>query len=825
MPVSDTPRSAGPFIGDGSATSFPFGFRVFAGSDLLVQATTSGVITPLVLGTDYTVTLNPDQTASPGGTVVTTVALPPGTMLAMVGNLPFTQTTALPQGGNYSAIAVQNALDRTVMLTQQLDEESQRAFRVPPGDIAPALPAASVRAGNLLGFDGNGVPVAVAPVNGSAAALATDLTNGTLSTKASGQVAFSGALNYAVGTLGWALQQGATNVMWFANGVAINDGTTAADAAFAAARTWAGIGRPIFVPKGKYALYAQFSLLQSQKLIGESTLSAFKSNLFQLLSTINVYVGQGSTTTPAILLDLGSGVHGICFNHPNQAAPTATTPIQFGWTISTDTSKAYNIDDVTIRDVMFVNAYMGINLDNGGRPCVENVSGDCIAEGLRVDRMFDVGRLRNIHFWTFTYTPGTNLYNWIAANGRAFNFNRCDDIKCYGLFQLGRNVAFDFNDAGNGACWGDFVSCTSDLANIPVRINKMVSITWQGGTLIPNIPGPCITTSTDVSETAQGNPTASFSDVRYHTNGKCGAVITSSTGSFTFKGGDFESSEVTVINTSTAQVSVSDPKTRFGTAARMTVFGDGACTRFNGIPNPTCSTDVTPANLNMATFTAGVPDNWAFITGASANIANQGGGFVRLLYNSASALALRYILPAAIRERRSLYTLRVLIRYSGVSDGVLTVYCRRSDTTTIQTLRRFAGFNHGNALFYNIPVLVGYDTGAQSIDLEWSSASGVGSGYVEIAGLQLFECADGVMQQDVIDSTHRREFLDPLVLGPSIAKPGSNRIIQQAIAIPTAGTWKLGDRVLRNPQVVGQPKAWVCTAAGSPGTWTSEGNL
>ena len=35
----------------------------------------------------------------------------------------------------------------------------------------------------------------------------------------------------------------------------------------------------------------------------------------------------------------------------------------------------------------------------------------------------------------------------------------------------------------------------------------------------------------------------------------------------------------------------------------------------------------------------------------------------------------------------------------------------------------------------------------------------------------------------------------------------------------------LGDRILNINPVVGQPKAWVCTVAGTPGTWVSEGNL
>lgn len=44
-------------------------------------------------------------------------------------------------------------------------------------------------------------------------------------------------------------------------------------------------------------------------------------------------------------------------------------------------------------------------------------------------------------------------------------------------------------------------------------------------------------------------------------------------------------------------------------------------------------------------------------------------------------------------------------------------------------------------------------------------------------------------------------------------------------AAPAAGTWTLGDRTVQRTPTVGQPKAWVCTVAGTPGTWVSEGNL
>lgn len=38
-------------------------------------------------------------------------------------------------------------------------------------------------------------------------------------------------------------------------------------------------------------------------------------------------------------------------------------------------------------------------------------------------------------------------------------------------------------------------------------------------------------------------------------------------------------------------------------------------------------------------------------------------------------------------------------------------------------------------------------------------------------------------------------------------------------------SWLKGDRAINSNPAVGSPKAWICTVAGSPGTWVSEGNL
>ncbi len=54
---------------------------------------------------------------------------------------------------------------------------------------------------------------------------------------------------------------------------------------------------------------------------------------------------------------------------------------------------------------------------------------------------------------------------------------------------------------------------------------------------------------------------------------------------------------------------------------------------------------------------------------------------------------------------------------------------------------------------------------------------------------------------------------------------GHNRRILTYPSYPTRLTWNVGDRCIKNNPVVGQPKAWICTVSGTPGTWVGEGNL
>jgi hypothetical protein len=121
MTISNSSRTAGPFLGNGITTRFPFAYKVFARDDVLVALTSaSGVETILTLDADYTVTLNVDQNLSPGGFIDMTVAPAVGTMLAATSDVALVQSLDLTNGGGFHPKVINEALDRVVINVQQL---------------------------------------------------------------------------------------------------------------------------------------------------------------------------------------------------------------------------------------------------------------------------------------------------------------------------------------------------------------------------------------------------------------------------------------------------------------------------------------------------------------------------------------------------------------------------------------------------------------------------------------------------------------------------------------------------------------------------------
>ena len=129
-------RKAGPSQGNGVNTAFPFTFKVFTTADVLVTyLNASGVELSLTLNIDYSVSLNTDQNASPGGTV--NLDWPPaiGTYITLTSQVTNTQNLTLTNSGGFYPQTINDALDRCVIQIQQLAEQLSRTFKISVSSI------------------------------------------------------------------------------------------------------------------------------------------------------------------------------------------------------------------------------------------------------------------------------------------------------------------------------------------------------------------------------------------------------------------------------------------------------------------------------------------------------------------------------------------------------------------------------------------------------------------------------------------------------------------------------------------------------------------
>ena len=117
------------YTGNGVTTSFPYTFRVFEKSNLLVQVVDLNEnITELVLDTDYTVTGAGGYT---GGNVILSTPLTNGYQISISRELPVTQETDLRNQGKFFAEVHEDAFDKLTMLIQQVRSWFSLALRKP----------------------------------------------------------------------------------------------------------------------------------------------------------------------------------------------------------------------------------------------------------------------------------------------------------------------------------------------------------------------------------------------------------------------------------------------------------------------------------------------------------------------------------------------------------------------------------------------------------------------------------------------------------------------------------------------------------------------
>lgn len=155
MSVTSTVRSAGPFTGTGSNTGpFAFVFKIFEASDLQIEVTPSGGAMGVLDSADYTVSLNLDQDANPGGSVTLDSALALDAELVIRSAVPYTQSIDFEGQGSYDPSVLNAVIDRLTIQMQQFAETLSNADLVQITAIASqAAASAAAAAASYDDFD------------------------------------------------------------------------------------------------------------------------------------------------------------------------------------------------------------------------------------------------------------------------------------------------------------------------------------------------------------------------------------------------------------------------------------------------------------------------------------------------------------------------------------------------------------------------------------------------------------------------------------------------------------------------------------------------
>jgi hypothetical protein len=161
MTISSTTTKVS-YAGNGSTTVFAYTFKIFADADLeVIVRSATGTETTKSLTTHYTVS---GAGADGGGNVTFGTAPVSGETVVIRRNLGLTQGTDYVENDPFPANSHEDGLDRLTFITQGLQEELDRSFKVSRTNsiTTPEFTEnAAARASKALGFSSDGNTLAV----------------------------------------------------------------------------------------------------------------------------------------------------------------------------------------------------------------------------------------------------------------------------------------------------------------------------------------------------------------------------------------------------------------------------------------------------------------------------------------------------------------------------------------------------------------------------------------------------------------------------------------------------------------------------------------
>jgi Pectate lyase superfamily protein len=181
-------------------------------------------------------------------------------------------------------------------------------------------------------------------------------------------------------------------------------------------------------------------------------------------TTFLVTENAGTEDGPAfITLNQNSTLKGVVIYYPNQISDGE--PKAYPWAI------ALRGKNPAVLEVELLNPYNGIDATKNERHLIRDVQGQPLRRGIRIDAIYDIGRVENVHFNPW-WSQKKGLFEWQEQHGEAFIFGRTDWQYVYNTFCYGYKVGYQFEQTKAGACNGNFLGIGADDCNTAVDVEQ-----------------------------------------------------------------------------------------------------------------------------------------------------------------------------------------------------------------------------------------------------------------------------------------------------------------------------------------------------------------
>jgi len=150
-----------------------------------------------------------------------------------------------------------------------------------------------------------------------------------------------------------------------------------------------------------------------------------------------------------------------------------------------------SVDDVLIQNLLLFNTSRGVRGQGAGRLHIDKLFGQPLLVGIELDRIFDVPRINNVHFWPF-WSDHESVHLFTQSTARGIISARCDNPHFSNLFFLSYFSGVYFTARDEGATNKFRISqidcdfCRDALfIDGPGTTGQITNLTTQG----TNIPG------------------------------------------------------------------------------------------------------------------------------------------------------------------------------------------------------------------------------------------------------------------------------------------------------------------------------------------------